>query len=138
MKKYSLQDLFIGQFYEKKFIISEDMGVLFADISQDHNPIHLDSEFAKASRFGEKIVHGMLIGSFISGIIGNEFPGAGSIYISQELMFKRPIYYGTSIAIRVEVMEINLTKKHVLLITQCYDMDRGLLVDGKAKILLEE
>lgn len=138
MGKYNIQDLFIGQYFEKNFVVTEDMGKMYAEISQDYNPIHLNTEIAKASRFGQKLVHGMLVGSFISGVIGNEFPGAGSIYMHQKLVFKCPVYYSTNITIRIEIDGINLEKKHVLLKTQCYDSNRKLLVDGNAKILLED
>lgn len=137
METDKISGLYVGQYYEKDFIISEDIGRQFANISQDFNPIHLDSEIASNTRFGKKIVHGMLIGSYFSGIIGNKFPGAGSVYISQEIIFKRPVYYNTEITIRVEVAGINSEKKHVLLKTQCYDTGSNILVDGNAKILLE-
>lgn len=137
MKKKSVEELSVGDYYEKKFIISEEMGRDFAKISQDYNPIHLDIEEASRSRFGKKIVHGMLIGSYFSGIIGNQFPGAGSVYISQEILFKRPVYYDTEILIRVEIIDVVREKKHVLLRTTCFNLEQELLVDGKAKILFE-
>ena len=78
----------------------------------------------------------MLIGSYFSGIKGNQFPGAGSVYISQEIFFKAPVFYDTSVTVRVEVASVNREKKHVLLKTTCMGNDK-LLVDGKAKILFE-
>lgn len=137
MEKYTINDLYVGQFYEEKFLVTEEMGMQFAKISQDYNPIHLDDEAALKSRFGRKIVHGMLIGSYFSGIIGNKFPGAGSVYISQDIFFKRPIYYNTEITIKVEVIDINQEKEHVSLRTQCCDLDNNIVVDGNAKILFE-
>lgn len=137
MKVKSIQDLHIGQHYEKKYVFTEEQGRKFAQISQDYNPIHLEEEVAVKSRFGQKIVHGMLIGSYFSGIIGNDFPGAGSIYISQKIFFRHPVYYNTNIKIRVEVIDIDREKKRVLLKTQCVDINNVLLVDGEAKILFE-
>lgn len=137
MKEYSIDDLYVGQFYEEDFVVSEDMGNAFAKISKDFNPIHLDSEIAAQTRFGKKIVHGMLIGSYFSGIIGNKFPGAGSVYMSQDIFFRRPVYYDTDITIRVEITGIDKEKKRVLLKTQCIGSDEELLVDGNAKILFE-
>ena len=136
VEKYTIEDLYEGQYYEKSFVITEDMGRAFAEISQDFNPIHLDHKAAAESRFGKKIVHGMLIGSYFSGIIGNQFPGAGSVYISQEIFFKAPVFYDTSVTVRVEVASVNREKMHVLLKTTCMGNDK-LLVDGKAKILFE-
>lgn len=137
MDKYRIDELFVGQYCEKEFLINEEMGVEFAKISQDFNPIHLDYEEAKKSRFGKKIVHGMLIGSYFSGMIGNVFPGAGSIYLGQNILFKHPVYYDMRIRIRVEIQSIDRVKKHILLKTQCYDWTDKLLVDGEAKILFE-
>lgn len=137
MKVKSIQDLHIGQYYEKKYVFTEEQGREFAQISQDYNPIHLEEEAASKSRFGRKIVHGMLIGSYFSGIIGNDFPGIGSIYISQKIFFRHPVYYNTNIKIRVEVVDIDREKKRVLLKTQCVDINNALLVDGEAKILFE-
>ena len=65
MEKYNVHNLYNGQFYEKEFMVTENMGELYAQISQDYNPIHLDAEYAKTSRFGQTIVHGMVMGSFI-------------------------------------------------------------------------
>ena len=132
-----IEDLHIGQFYEKNVVVTEEMGADFAKISEDYNPIHLDKEAASKSRFGKKIVHGMLIGSYFSGIIGNKFPGAGSVYISQEIFFKRPVYYDSECIIRVEISDINLERKRVGLKTQCFDKEKNMLVDGNAKILFE-
>lgn len=137
MGKYNISELYEGQFYEEEFIISEDMGEAFAKISNDFNPIHLDAQIAAKSRFGKKIVHGMLIGSYFSGIIGNKFPGAGSVYISQDISFRKPIYYNTNIKVRVEITAIDKERKRIFLKTQCLDTDDILLVDGNAKILLE-
>ncbi len=137
MGKYNINELYEGQFYEEEFIVSEDMGEAFAKISNDFNPIHLDAQIAAKSRFGKKIVHGMLIGSYFSGIIGNKFPGAGSVYISQDILFRKPVYYNTNIKIRVEITAVDKERKRIFLKTQCMDADDILLVDGNAKILLE-
>lgn len=138
MAKNRIEDLQIGQFYEAEYIVTDDIGNQFAEISKDYNPIHLNEEIAAKSRFKQKIVHGMLFGSYISGIIGNKFPGEGSVYLNQELSFRRPIYYGVPVVIRVEIESIDLEKKRLTLKTICTDMEKRLLVDGKALILLED
>lgn len=131
------EDLEIGQFYEEEFVVSEEDGKRFAEISKDFNPIHLDTDYAESTRFGKKIVHGMFVGSFISGIIGDKFPGAGSVYMGQEFVFKRPVFYNHKITIRVEVMELDKEKKRVYLRTLCKDETGETLIDGKAKVLFE-
>lgn len=133
MKKYC-----VGDYYEKKYCIDESTGEKFAEISGDFNPIHLDVNIAQKTRFKQKIVHGMLIGSYISGIIGNEFPGSGSIYLNQELEFIRPVYYNQEIIIRVEVVETEKERRRIKLMTKCFDIDNKVLVNGEAYIMLEE
>lgn len=137
MAEYKFNELEIGQFYEEEKTVSEEDGKTFAEISNDFNPIHLDSKYAESTRFGKRIVHGMLVGSFISGIIGNRFPGAGSVYMGQELFFKGPVYYNTKIIIRVEVTDLDKEKNRVYLRTLCKDETGRILIDGKAKVLFE-
>ncbi|MDE6759411.1 MAG: MaoC family dehydratase [Lachnospiraceae bacterium] len=132
-----IEDLKVGQYYEKEFIVTEDIGAEFARISKDFNPIHLDECIARKSRFNQKIVHGMLLGSYISGIIGNEFPGEGSVYLNQEFSFRRPVYYNVPIIVKVEIIEIDLAKKHIMLETVCMNGEKDILIKGKALILLE-
>lgn len=137
MEKYSISELYVGQYYETEISVKEEMGVIFAEISKDHNPIHLDSKAAEKSRFGRKIVHGMLIGSYFSGIIGNEFPGPGSIYVSQKIFFRRPVYYDVNVKIKVEITGVNKEKRRVILRTQCINEEKKILVDGEAEIMLD-
>lgn len=137
MAKNKIEDLQVGQFYEKEVIVTEEIGREFANISKDFNPIHLNEEIASQSRFGRKIVHGMLFGGYISGIIGNEFPGEGSVYLNQELSFRKPVYYGVKVTVRVEIEGIDMMKKRLTLKTVCSDEEGNLLINGKALIMLE-
>lgn len=137
MAKNKIEELQVGQYYEKEFVITEDIGEKFAQISKDFNPIHLDAGIAGQSRFKKKIVHGMLLGSYISGIIGNEFPGEGSVYLNQNLSFRKPVFYDTTVIVRVEIIEIDLLKKRLTLKTVCVDNNNDILIDGEALILLE-
>lgn len=137
MAKNRITDLKIGQYHEKKYCIDEKIGEKFAEISGDYNPIHLDADTAKKSLFKKKIVHGMLIGSYISGIIGNEFPGDGSIYMTQNLSFVKPIFYNEQITIRIEITNIVLEKKRIYLKTMCFNEQGDILVNGEALIKLD-
>lgn len=133
-----MQNIFkVGQFYEKEVTITSEIGKEFARISGDFNPIHLDEKYAEETRFGKRIVHGMLIGSYISGIIGNEFPGQGSIYLNQDLKFRRPIFYDKKVIIRVEIISVDEEKSRLKLRTSCLD-DKDVLVDGEALIYMEK
>lgn len=89
----------------KKFIVKEEDVINFAKVSQDYNPIHLDDDYAKNTTFKKRIVHGMLLGSYISSVIANEFPGEGSIYLQQNLNFKNPCYIDDEVEIIVELIK---------------------------------
>ncbi len=116
----------------KKFKITEDIVNNFAIISQDFNPIHLDEEYAKKSIFQKKITHGMLLGSYISGLIANEYPGKGSIYLEQSLSFKNPCFIGDEVEVIVELIyQENYKYK---LSTKVLRKDI-ILVEGEALIL---
>src|SRR5215469_6977994 len=80
---------------------AEDDILLFAQVSGDHNPIHLDPNYAERSIFGKRIAHGFLIGSLISAVLGNELPGPGTIYLGQTLKFLAPIHIGDTVTVTV-------------------------------------
>jgi 3-hydroxybutyryl-CoA dehydratase len=115
-----------------KKISTEDV-IRFAEISMDHNPIHLDEEYAKKTIFGRKIVHGFLVGSFISAVLANKLPGHGSIYINQEMNFKRPVFIGDEITAEVEVIEI-IKPTIYKLSTKCFNQNGDVVIDGFAVI----
>jgi 3-hydroxybutyryl-CoA dehydratase len=110
--------------------------VLFATVTGDTNPVHLDDDFAGASRFGRRIAHGMLSGGFISAIIAAELPGPGSIYLSQSLRFLRPVFIGDTVTTRVEIVELIEGKRRIRLATTVRNDRDELVVDGEAVILL--
>lgn len=134
MKSLSMNDLFVGQKAERDFLVTEETGVAFAEVSQDKNPIHLDEEYAEKTRFGKRIAHGMLMGSYISGMIGMELPGEGTIYMKQELTFLRPVYYGDKIRVEIAVSELQTEKKRAVLSTNCYNQNGEQVVAGSALV----
>ncbi|MGB4064952.1 MAG: MaoC family dehydratase [Azonexus sp.] len=93
--------------------------ILFAGISTDVNPAHLDEEYAKTTMFGGRIAHGMLSAGFISAVLANHLPGAGTIYLSQTLKFKAPVRPGDTVRATVTVKEVNVEKNRVILDTVC-------------------
>ena len=105
---------------------------LFANLSQDVNPIHLDDVFAEQTRFGKRIVHGMLSASLISAVLGNQLPGHGCVYLNQEISFKEPVYIGDTITAVVEVIEIRKDKPIVTLDTICKNQDETIVITGSA------
>jgi acyl dehydratase len=114
--------------------ITEDDILLFALVSGDHNPIHLDAEYAERSLFGKRIAHGFLIGSLISAVLGNALPGPGSIYLGQTLKFLAPIHIGDTATVTVKVVALREEKRIVTLHTECTNQHGTLVLSGEATV----
>ena len=111
MKKIHFNKLKINQSYTESIKVSDANIKKFASASGDKNTIHLNENFAKNTIFKTRIAHGMLIASFVSSVIGNKFPGNGTIYVSQDLKFKRPVKINDVVKIKIIVEKIILKKK---------------------------
>jgi acyl dehydratase len=109
----------------------------FADVTGDHNPIHLDDEFAKSTRFGRRIAHGMLSASLISSVLANKLPGEGSVYLGQSLQFVAPVFPGDEVTARVTVKEIREDKPIVKLETTCVNQRGDTVIRGEATVLIQ-
>ena len=109
---------------------------VFADLTGDHNPVHVDEEFAKTTRFGRRIAHGMLTASLISSVLANKLPGEGSIYLGQTLTFVAPVFPGDTITARVTIKDIREGKGIVKLDTVCMNQRAELVLRGEATVLL--
>lgn len=118
-----------------KTITDEDIQA-FADVTGDHNPIHLDDEYAAKTRFGSRIAHGMLSASLISAVLANELPGAGSVYLSQTLKFVKPVFPGDTVTARVTVTGIRDDKPIITLETVCVNQHNELVLKGEATVLV--
>jgi 3-hydroxybutyryl-CoA dehydratase len=114
--------------------ITEDDILLFAAISGDYNPLHLDAEYAKRSLFGQRIAHGFLVGSLISAVLGNDLPGPGSIYLGQTLRFLAPIHIGDTVTVIVKVVALREEKRIVTLRTECTNQHGTLVLSGEATV----
>lgn len=97
-----------------KITITQDIVNSFAEVSGDKNPIHLDEDYAKETKFGKKIVHGMLLGSFFSKLIAKEYPGPGSVYISQNMQFVHPVYVEDTVTVIVKENYRHKNRYHLL------------------------
>ncbi len=131
----TIEEINVGDFYEESRYVDEESIVTYADVVGDHNPIHENDIYAKQTIFQKRIVHGMLLGGYISKILGTDFPGEGSIYLKQEITFLKPVYIGEYITIRVEALEKNISKNRVVLSTQCFNNKGIKCVDGRAIVL---
>lgn len=107
---------------------------LFAEVSTDRNPVHLDDEFAKDTIFQGRIAHGMLSAGLISAVIGEQLPGHGTIYMGQSLTFLAPVRPGDVVRAEVTVMDIDHAKRRVTLKTECL-VDGKPVLKGEAKVL---
>jgi 3-hydroxybutyryl-CoA dehydratase/enoyl-CoA hydratase len=104
----------------------------FAELSTDHNPIHLDEAYAAATQFKQRIVHGALVGSLFSALLGEHLPGHGCIYLAQSLKFKAPVYLDMEVVATAEITAIREDKSIVTLSTTCKDTHGKTLVTGEA------
>ena len=129
------EDLKLGQTAIFARTITETDIVLFAGISGDTNPIHINEEFASTTMFSGRIAHGMLTASFISAVLGNKLPGPGTVYLSQTLKFKAPVRPGQTVTATVTVREVITEKRRVILDTVCTVGGKTVL-EGEAMLLV--
>jgi 3-hydroxybutyryl-CoA dehydratase len=122
----------IGQTFTKNFAITEEKVNNFASTTGDMNPIHIDEEYAKESIFKKRISHGMLVASHISNVLANDLPGPGTIYLSQTLSFKRPVFIGDIITVKVEITKIREDKNIMFLKTDCLNEQEKIVIEGES------
>ncbi len=124
-----------GDSKEVEIQVTDEMVREFAKITGDNNPLHLDEEFAKKTIFGRRIAHGMLVVSLISKVLGHDFPGAGTVYVSQSVKFRKPVYVGDTVKVHVEVKGKNVARRRLFLITNVMNND-ALVISGEAEVYL--
>ncbi|MGQ9856913.1 MAG: MaoC family dehydratase [Fervidobacterium sp.] len=129
-----IEKLYVGQVYEVKKIVTDEMVKLFAEATGDKNPVHLDEDFAKNTIFGGRIAHGILSLGIISSVLGTEFPGAGTIYLMQNAKFKRPVYVGEEVTVKLIVKEIDKDKRRVLMDTLVVKENGEYAIEGEALV----
>ena len=105
----------------------------FAGISGDNNPVHMNDEYAKNSRFKKRIAHGLMSASYFSSLFGTKLPGEGCVYVSQTLQFKKPVYLGDTVTATVIVTKIDLHKRRVFFRTLCKVRNK-IVIDGEAEL----
>jgi len=121
----------------ERFISAEDVKQ-FAGIVGDTNPIHLDDAFAEGSFFKKRIVHGAFLAGLISKILGVDFPGEGTIYISQNTTFKRPVYVDSTVRVEVKVTQVLTEKRRLVLETNVFNEEGKACLTGTAEVWLPE
>ena len=132
---HRFEDLELGMSASVSRTVSEADILMFAGVSGDTNPVHLDQEFAASTMFGGRIAHGMLSAGLISAAFGTRLPGPGSIYLSQTLKFKAPVKIGDTVVARVTVKELKTEKRRAVFSTVC-SVGSTVVLDGEAELLI--
>lgn len=130
----TVAELRVGDSADFSKTVSESDIYLYAGVTGDFNPAHVNEAYARKTFFKTRIAHGMLTAGFISAILANKLPGPGTIYLKQELSFLAPVYIGDTVTARVEIVEIDAEKNRVSLRTTCVNQDGKDILDGSALI----
>ncbi len=132
---YYLEDLSVGMTSIFAKTVTEADIVMFAGVSGDTNPVHINQLFAEGTMFKGRIAHGMLSASFISTVVGTRLPGPGCIYINQSLRFRAPVKAGDTVVARATVKEILPERRRVVLTTVC-SVGETVVIDGEATMMV--
>jgi len=130
----TIHQLSVGDFAEFAKTVAETDIYLYAGITGDFNPAHINEQYAAQTFFKGRIAHGMLTAGFVSTVIAMKLPGPGTIYLKQELSFLAPVRIGDTITARVEVMELIPEKNRVRLITTCTNQEGTRILEGQALV----
>lgn len=124
-----------GDTHTSDFSITQEQINTFAEISGDKNPLHLDPAYAATTAFKQPIAHGIFSAAFISKVLGMDFPGQGTLYLSQNLSFKRPVFPDQKYEVRMEIIETQDGKHTATIKTQIFDREKNkIVVDGEAQV----
>lgn len=132
---YYIEDLSVGMSATFSKTITEADILMFAAVSGDTNPVHLDREFAATTAFKERIAHGMLAGSLLSTVFGTKLPGPGCIYLAQDLRFKAPVKINDTVVAKVTIAEIVAERRRVKFTCECRVGDT-VVIDGEATLMV--
>lgn len=132
---YCLEDLETGMVEQFSKTVTEADIVLYAGVTGDTNPLHLDQDYAETTMFKGRIAHGMLTAGFVSAVLGTRLPGPGAVYVDQSLSFKRPVRIGDTVTARVAVTSIDCKSRRVIFETLCL-VDGKTVLEGEATLLV--
>lgn len=131
----TVHEISIGDQAFQEVVITEKNVETFGEITNDYNPAHFDSEYAGKTMFKKRISHGMYVGSLFSKVFGMDLPGNGAIYVSQNLRFRRPVYFGDTIKAEVTVRDINVERNRVYFDCIAYNQDGEKVIIGDAEMM---
>ncbi|HEX4260149.1 MAG TPA: MaoC family dehydratase [Acetobacteraceae bacterium] len=129
------EDLEVGQTASVAKTITEADILLFAAVSTDTNPVHIDADAAKRSQFGERIAHGMLSAGLISAVLGTRLPGPGTIYLSQTLKFLAPVRIGATVTATAEIIALDPARRRATMRTVCR-VGETVVIAGEALVMV--
>ncbi|MFO7640148.1 MAG: MaoC family dehydratase [Candidatus Competibacteraceae bacterium] len=136
LHRYFLEELKVGMTASYAKTVTETDVILFAGISGDNNPVHVNEEFATQTRFKGRIVHGMFSAGLISCVAGTRLPGPGAVYVDQSLRFKAPVRIGDTVTAVCTIREINHERARVVMDTVC-TVKGKVVVEGCATFLVD-
>ena len=136
--EYKFDEIMLG--VKTKFTVQINESTIneFARISGDHNPLHMDEQYAAKTQFGKRVCHGMLLASFFSWLIGMYMPGKNALYFSQTLNFQTPCFVGDKVTIEGEVIDKSQSTRIITIKTTAHNQVGKCLVDGIAKVIVRE
>ncbi len=135
-RQHKFEEIQVGDSGQVTKTVTETDVILYAGITGDNNPVHINEIEAKASRFGQRLVHGMLTAGFISAVLGTCLPGKGAIYMGQTLKFLRPVHIGDTVTAIGEVIAKNEDKRQITMRTTVVNQDGKMVIDGEALAFL--
>lgn len=130
----TIDEIKVGETAQFAKTVSESDVYIYAGVTGDLNPAHVDETYARKTFFKTRIVHGMLLGGFISAVLGSRLPGPGAIYMKQDLRFLAPVHIGDTVTARVEVTERDVEKNRLTLKTTCTIQDGTVVLEGEALV----
>ena len=136
--EYKFDEITLG--VKTKFTVQINESTIneFARISGDHNPLHIDEQYAAKTQFGKRVCHGMLLASFFSRLVGMYMPGKNALYFSQTLNFQTPCFIGDKVTIEGEVIDKSQSTRIITIKTTAHNQVDKCLVDGIAKVIVRE
>jgi 3-hydroxybutyryl-CoA dehydratase len=134
--EYSFNEIKIGLEHHFEISIDEKLEGDFAKISGDFNPLHMDEQYAKKTKFGKRVCHGMLLGSFFSRLVGMYLPGKNALYFSQNLNFVGPCFIGDIVIVKGKIINKSESTKMIKIETTIKNNTGKLLVEGIAQVLV--
>jgi 3-hydroxybutyryl-CoA dehydratase len=131
LRSLPIDQLSVGDAVEARKTISESDVYLFAGVTGDFNPLHVDAEYAKGTPFGARVAHGPLTFSLCAGLLGTELPGLGTVAVSNQVTYEAPVFIGDTIAVRVEVAELDPERNRATMAVTWRNQDGTQVASGE-------